>query len=108
MAQITLSLSQSSPLAGPAMHATVDRLVRTAIRTRHLIQFHYRGCWRIAEPHGFGLKDGAVQLLIYQTGGESRSGRLPNWRRVFLHSVRGLRVVRRTFAGPRPGQPPRM
>lgn len=78
-----------------------DRDIRQAISERHLVEFHYHGAARVAEPHVYGLHDGKYQLLCFQVGGQSRSGKLPNWRRFDLDEMTGLRVLSESFPGPR-------
>ena len=80
----------------------MDELITSAIEDKHLIEFRYHDLLRIAEPHVYGVLDGKRQLLTYQVGGQSSSGDLPNWRRVNLDEVSGLRVLDERFAGPRP------
>jgi hypothetical protein len=74
-----------------------DTEVRRAIADHHFVAFTYGSARRIAEPHVYGLKSGKRQLLVYQVAGESRSGGLPNWRRVDLAKVRDLRVIDERF-----------
>ena len=78
-----------------------DALIRRAIGERRLVRFSYHGRLRIAEPHDYGTRGGAEQLLVYQVAGESRSGRLPSWRRVAIAEMSGLTLLERTFAGGR-------
>jgi hypothetical protein len=75
--------------------------IRQAIATRRLIDFTVKGLRRIAEPHDYGVKNGAHQLLVYQLRGASRSGKLPDWRLVKLTELSNLRVLDETFAGSR-------
>jgi len=84
------------------MDARDDGTIRTAIAQKRLIQFTLRGKVRIAEPHDYGIRDGAPQLLVYQIGGESSSGKLPNWRWVVLAHASGFQLLDRSFAGRRP------
>ena len=77
----------------------MDQLIREAITEKKLIEFHYKGHHRIAEPHVYGRKGGVDQLLVYQVRGESSSGGLPEWRRVNLPDVSGLRILDETFSG---------
>src|SRR5438093_6728501 len=84
------------------MDAETDRLIRTAIAQRHLIRFRLGGLPRIAEPHDYGDMNGTVRLFVFQVGGESRSGRLPDWRLVTLADASGFELLERTFSGPRP------
>jgi hypothetical protein len=72
-----------------------------AIRERRLVEFELGGLRRVAEPHDYGIHAGVERLLVYQIGGESRSGRLPNWREVHVAKIESLRVLDETFAGPR-------
>ncbi len=80
----------------------MDQEIRSAIANKQLVEFTYHRLHRVAEPHVFGMKDGRHQLLTYQVRGESSSGGLPDWRRVTLSEVSGLRVLDEHFAGPRP------
>lgn len=75
-----------------------------AIEQKKLLAFYYRGHLRLVEPHVYGRYRGADQLLAFQVGGGSRSGDLPNWRRVFLREVTGLQVLPVDFAGARPSR----
>ena len=75
--------------------------IRGAIRERRKLEFVYHGLTRIAEPHVAGTKDGREGILTYQTGGQSSSGKLPNWRRLYLDEISQLRVLDDTFPGKR-------
>src|SRR5688500_19022904 len=83
------------------LDAETNRLVRQAIRERRLVRFELHGLVRIAEPHDYGVKNNTPQLLVYQVGGASRSGRLPNWRRINLLEVSGLTILDQRFGGGR-------
>ena len=78
-----------------------DERIRYAIANKHLLQFLLYDLWRIAEPHDYGIRGGAPQLLVYQVGGESRSGKLPAWRWVVLGHASGFEVLDATFPGSR-------
>lgn len=85
----------------------LETLVRQAIGERRLIEFRLHGLLRIAEPHLYGLHKGVPQLLVYQVGGESKSGGLPHWRRIGLQDVSGLKILEENFRGSRrPAQRP--
>ena len=59
----------------------------------------------MAEPHVYGMKDGKRQILVYQIGGLTSSGKIPDWRRMNLDELSGLRVVKgQKFAIPRDSQ----
>lgn len=80
---------------------SLDELIRGAIDDKRLIEFQLQGLRRIAEPHLLGLYRGALQLLFYQVGGESRSGALPAWRRADLSAMSGLQILEERFPGSR-------
>jgi hypothetical protein len=80
----------------------VDQQLVDAIRGRRMMEFDYKGRHRVAEPHIYGRKGGAEQLLVYQTGGTSASGGLPQWRRVDVAGMTGLTIRPDVFPGPRP------
>ena len=74
-----------------------DQRIRFAIANRHLLKFALYGLWRIAEPHDYGIRNGAPQLLVYQVRGESQSGKLPSWRWVVLGHASSFEVLDETF-----------
>jgi hypothetical protein len=77
-------------------------VIRTAIANRNLIEFTYHGYQRIAEPHVYGIKDGKRKILVYQIGGLTSTGSVPDWRLIGLEEISSLRVVKgETFSGPR-------
>lgn len=79
----------------------VDQIVRRAITERRLIRFWLDGHERIAEPHDYGIRKDAVHVLVYQVGGSSKSGDLPDWRWVRLARATGFELLDRRFAGGR-------
>ena len=81
--------------------SSIDQLLRTAIADRRLIQFEYEDYLRIAEPHDYGTIGGNRQLLMYQIGGKSPSGRIPDWRLVSVAAMKRLRMLSKEFAGGR-------
>src|ERR1700722_7439303 len=78
-----------------------DALLRAAIAERRLVRFTFHGCARVAEPHDYGLRGGVAQLLAFQVGGESRTGKLPGWRWIVVSEMSRLEVLDQTFAGGR-------
>jgi hypothetical protein len=78
-----------------------DQRIRFAIANKRLLRFRLHDLLRIAEPHDYGIRGGAPQLLVYQVGGKSRSGRLPAWRWVVLGHASDFEVLDETFAGSR-------
>jgi hypothetical protein len=79
-----------------------DALIRCAIAERRLIRFEVDGLVRIAEPHDYGIRKDVPQLLAYQTGGQSKSGKLPNWRWFVISRMSNLEILSQSFAGGRP------
>ena len=79
----------------------IDRALRAAIAGRRLVTFSYQGRPRKAEPHDYGVNKGRVRLFCYQVGGESRSGKLPDWRLLEVPDISGLQITDESFAGPR-------
>ena len=80
-------------------------IIRTAIAERRVIEFSYKGHIRIAEPHIYGIKNDKRQLLVYQIGGGTSSGGIPDWRRVELNDISGLKVTTEKFVPRKEVQP---
>jgi len=72
-----------------------------AIKEKQLLQFTYHGNIRVVEPHILGVRNGETQLLSYQVGGYSKSGKIPEWRRFDLKEMIGILRTGNTFSGPR-------
>ena len=81
---------------------TPDDLLRKAIAERRLVSFTLHARPRIGEPHDYGLVGGVPTLFLYQTGGESKSGRPLGWRNAVLAEISDLRLLKKRFAGARP------
>lgn len=79
----------------------VDNAIRTAIANRNIIDFSYHGHDRIAEPCVYGIHNGRRQVLVYQIGGHSSSGNLPNWRRINVDEISSIQIRSQTFRGHR-------
>jgi hypothetical protein len=92
--------AQTSEKISQSMRS-VDRLLRDAIRSKRLIEFVYQDLRRVAEPHDYGIQNGVQKLLVYQVRGESRSGRLPDWRLVVISSMERVRILDEMFPGSR-------
>ena len=80
----------------------IDELAQ-AIRERRVVEFDYQRRHRVVEPHTLGVLDGVEELLGYQTGGESRSGGVPDWRRFRVRAIQNLQLLSQRF-GSRPGR----
>ena len=74
----------------------IDGLLRTAITERRLVTFYDRRS-RKAEPHDYGIKKSKLQLLCFQIEGESRSGKLPDWRLLEVPRISELEVLNERF-----------
>ncbi len=81
----------------PAVH---ERIL-TAIHGKRLLRFRYHDKHRIVEPHDYGIQKGIVNLFTYQTGGESSSSRLPDWRKFAVLSMSSVELLDETFPGSR-------
>ena len=75
--------------------------IRAAIANREIIEFTYKGHKRKAEPHIYGIKNGKRQLLVYQIGGTSSSGPIPDWRRIDIDVIGELKNTGQKFQGKR-------
>jgi len=80
----------------------MTQAIEQAIQSKKVVEFMYSGHIRVVEPHVLGVKDGVTQLLGYQIGGRSSSGRIPEWRRFDIQKISGLSVRNDPFPGPRP------
>ena len=81
----------------PAVH----QLILTAIHERRLLRFKYHDKVRIVEPQDYGIQKASVYLFTYQTGGESSSSRLPDWRKFAVLSMSSVELLDETFPGSR-------
>ena len=77
-------------------------LLIAAINSKQLIRFSYDGLERIIEPHDYGIHKGLEKLLAYQLGGQSRSGKIPEWRWFNISGITGGELLQQYFAGNRP------
>ena len=88
------------PSSTTVNNASLDRLIRKAIRAKRLIRFRYKNQQRIAEPHDYGIQNGIVRLFCYQIAGRS-SGRLPGWRMVNVSEIQDYEILKKQFAADR-------
>lgn len=86
-------------LIGNASLAKVHQLFGASIRARRPILATYHGRERKLCPHILGRnRQGYLQVLCYQYGGESQSGlrqedRSANWRCIALEGVTDVRLL---------------
>jgi len=83
-----------------AIDAALDKVLRKAIRTKHLLRFRYKRQERIVEPHDYGVQNGIVRLFGWQVGGGS-SGHVPGWRMFDVEGIRNCEMPDKCFAGNR-------
>ena len=80
----------------------LDARLRSAIATKHLLQFEYDGAVRVAEPHDYGAIEGADRVFVYQlrkAGGAAKSA--TGWRLLFVSKIKDCVVLDDTFPGTR-------
>jgi predicted nucleotidyltransferase len=97
----TVRSRESAGLLSWGRSGSLEMLLHDAIDKRRIVRFVYDRHVRIAEPHVLGTKNGRLQILMWQTGGQSSSGSLPDWRRFFVDQLSGVEILSDTFAGPR-------
>jgi hypothetical protein len=81
----------------PATH----HVLLAAIQAKRLLRFSLDGKSRTAEPHDYGIRNGAVWLLAYQIAGAS-SGPLPGWRWINVSRMSDAELLDKAFSGGRP------
>ena len=77
------------------------KVVLAAIQQKRQIRFVFDGKERIVEPHDYGVQNGMIRLLAWQTGGQS-SGPIPGWRWFDVERISVITLLERTFPGNRP------
>ena len=80
---------------------STEDLIQSAIENKNIIEFDYHDHHRVAEPHIYGTLGVTEDILVYQTGGTSSSGGIPEWRRMHVNEISNLVVTEQTFAGSR-------
>ncbi len=79
----------------------IDKLLRTAITERQLLEVVYHDKKRTVEPHDYGTLNGTAKLLAYQLIVGETTGRPPNWRLMNVDEIESVRVLNKTFPGGR-------
>lgn len=80
----------------------MNSIIKIAISEKKIIKFTYNNFYRIAEPHVYGIRDNKECLLVYQIGGNSKSGKPIGWRTVFVDKMRNIEITKDIFPGLRP------
>ena len=82
----------------------MNKVICDAIKNRCVLKFTYHGCPRVVEPHAYGLSRVLNEVIrCYQTGGTSRSGKVPGWTLMEVGKIESLIVTNEHFAGERDG-----
>ena len=90
-------------IAGPVSERPrLDLLIRMAIAHRRIVDLVYADRRKQVEPHDYGIRNGEVQLLVYQRSGDSRSPDPTGWRSLRVASISDFHVKDDTFPGRRP------
>lgn len=72
-------------------HNRLSRIV-SAIAEKHTIQFSYKDCLRIVNPHAVYINKSNYMLDGFQTGGKSHSN-LPEWKCYKLDDISQLEIL---------------
>jgi hypothetical protein len=78
--------------------------LRNAIDQKQVLEFRFKDNIRIVEPHIYGIKNQRKMLLVYQIGGGTTSGAIPDWRLVPIDEIKDLRQIGEKFTEKR--EPP--
>jgi len=92
-APLTTGVAASSRTIASQLHDAIDQ--------QRVVRFIGKGLSRVAEPHVLGVKNGELQVLVWQTAGSSSSGSIPEWRRFRIQDIRELELLDDTFPGSR-------
>jgi len=77
-----------------------------AINNRQVICFYYESLHREVEPHSYGQSPKGEPLLWgFQSGGQSKSGRVPCRRLFDVARIQNLYLAGKNFTEARPGYP---
>jgi hypothetical protein len=81
---------------------TLDSQLRFAIANKRLIRFTYESAVRVAEPHDYGVREGATKLLAYQRQKAGRKDtRVRGWRWLDFEKIQDCVVLTDAFGGSR-------
>ncbi len=85
----------------------MNEVLKSAIEERQVVCFYYENLLREVEPYVLGVtRKGGEVLRGFQTGGQTKSGRLPCWRLFKIELVERIYLAGRSFQ-PRQEQPPK-
>ena len=82
----------------------MNQIICDAIHNRCVLRFTYNGHPRVVEPHAYGLSRALNEVIrCSQTGGTSRSGKVPDWKLMVVGQIESLTVTEEHFVGARSG-----
>ncbi len=76
----------------PQFQNQIYHTLEQAIREKMQVVLLYEGYVRELCPHALGEKKGVKKVLVYQFGGGSRKGDVPNWKCLSLDKITILTV----------------
>ena len=79
----------------------MDERIRRSIAQKRLLEIRYKRAVRLAEPHDYGVIDGAERLLIFQLRGPDSGKGAVGWRRLDVAKIESCVVTAQAFAGSR-------
>jgi hypothetical protein len=86
----------------PSREHTLDSQLRFAIANKRLIRFTYESAVRVAEPHDYGVRDGAPRLLAFQRQKAGRKDHhVRGWRWLDISKIQECIVLEDSFTGTR-------
>lgn len=86
----------------PSREHTLDSQLRFAIANKRLIRFSYESAARVAEPHDYGVRDGAPKLLVFQRQKAGRKDQhVRGWRWLAISKIEDCIVLEDSFRGTR-------
>ena len=80
---------------------SLDQRIRRAIADKRVLELRYKGARRLAEPHDYGVIDGAPRLLIFQLAGPASGTAAVGWRLLDVAKIESCVATDRLFAGTR-------
>ena len=85
----------------------MNEIIIEAITCCKLIEFNYKGQYRVLEPYTFGLSTAGNEMLrAYQVDGDSNSSNELGWRLYSLGKIENIKILETTFEATRDGYNP--
>lgn len=81
----------------------MNQVLIDAINDGQVLCFYHEHLLREVEPYAYGLNPKGEEVLRgFQTGGQSKSGRVPCWRTFEVGKIQNIYLAGREFPGNRP------